>query len=135
MTATFEPGLAPSVTDDMMRTARIVIVEGLAIRVTKEEIDEASLPGRLAALAPRLTPAARLERFKDLCKAVEHRTAVELGDVTVNEVEAEFAHPDVLAEAAETDVEDAVKALIDPKPSSPGCLPPAAEASTGGDQS
>lgn len=131
MTSALEPSLAPSVTDGMMRTARTVIIEGLAIRFVKEEIDEASLPGRLAALAPRLTPKARLELFEDLCKAVEHRTAVELGDVTVNEVEAEFAHADVLYESAQTDVEDAVKALVDPKPSSPGYVPPNAAVAAG----
>lgn len=85
--------------------------ENLARWTVNEEIPPALTGDAVATLAAHLPPTRQTEAFEELCAALLFRQAVHCGDITPAEVEQDLAHPQVLDEAADTRVRDALAAL------------------------
>lgn len=102
----------PVVTDRLMLAARLRAAEDLAVDYTQGKIGDDDLGVRLVALAPRLSPYLQQQRFEALVEAIQFRQDVHDGMVTTGEVEPRLAHPDVLADRAYQQVEDALADLV-----------------------
>ena len=96
---------APAVTDRMMRTVRRQMAESIAEKYIDGRITDDDLDWRLQRVSPLPTTEALVQAIQ-LCQDVAD------GMVTTAEVEPGLAHPDVLAEAAQRQVNDALEELI-----------------------
>lgn len=100
----------PTITDAMMRTARIVIAEHLADHYIDETIGDDGLDERLAALSPLPAEQARAA-FADLCGELEWRRKVDARDYDTAMCEPGEDYAAMWDDACRR-VEDAIDALV-----------------------